>query len=405
MTSQKKDIWLVSELFYPDDTSTGYIMTEIAKELSLYYQVNVLCASVYDEELKSTETLPENIKIHRISAGGLDKNKLIPRILRLLRVSFGMWIFGLKNFKNDQKVFLVTNPAFALPLFASLKTFKNFDLSVLVHDVFPENLIPGGVLKSKNQLSYKILERIFNWAYKKADKLLVLGRDMQSLIIKKTKKSVNEVKILQNWADVENIYPSKYVENKLVNKLNLNKKVVLLFAGNIGRLQGLNKLFEIIKQVKNPDLHYLFIGNGAAKNELIEYSKTNALSQITFLNAMPRSEQQVFLNACHFGFVTLDEQFIGLGVPSKSYNILAAGKPIFYLGNPETEIFQMIKEENCGVAFDPVDASNIRVFLESLTFENQGNSAFNPLVLRKIAISKYSKSAILNRFVKELSYE
>lgn len=405
MTSHKKDIWLVSELFYPDDTSTGYIMTEIAKELSLFYQVNVLCASVYDEELKSTETLPKNIKIHRISAGGLDKNKLVSRIFRLLKVSFGMWIFGLKKFKKDQKVFMVTNPAFALPLFASLKTFKNFDLSVLVHDVFPENLIPGGVLKSKNQLTYKILEGVFNWAYKKADKLLVLGRDMQSLIIKKTKKSVNEVKILENWADVENIYPSKYAENKLVDKLKLKNKVVLLFAGNIGRLQGLNKLFEIIKQVKNPDLHYLFIGNGAAKNELIEYSKTNTLNQVTFLNAMPRSEQQVFLNACHFGIVTLDEQFIGLGVPSKSYNILAAGKPIFYLGNSETEIFQMIKEENCGVAFDPLDESSIRVFLESLTFENQENSAFDSLALRKIAMSKYSKSAVLNRFVRELSYE
>lgn len=405
MTSQKKDIWLVSELFYPDDTSTGYIMTEIAKELSLFYQVNVLCASVYDQDLKSTEILPENIKIHRISAGGLDKNKLVSRIFRLLKVSFGMWIFGLKNFKKNQKVFMVTNPAFALPLFASLKTFKNFDLSVLVHDVFPENLIPGGVLKSKNQLSYKILEGIFNWAYKKADKLLVLGRDMQSLIIKKTKKCDNEVKILENWADVENIYPCSYAENKLVDKFKLHKKIVLLFAGNIGRLQGLHKLFETIKKVKNQDLHYLFIGNGAAKNELLEYSKSNNLSQVTFLNAMPRSEQQVFLNACHFGIVTLDEQFIGLGVPSKSYNILAAGKPIFYLGNPETEIFQMIKEENCGVAFDPNDESSISEFLQSLTLENLENSPFDPMVLRKIAISKYSKSAILNRFVKELSHE
>lgn len=46
-----------------------------------------------------------------------------------------------------------------------------------------------------------------------------------------------------------------------------------------------------------------------------------------------RSQQNDFLNACDIGIVTLNDGMYGLGVPSKSYNIWAAGKPILYIGD------------------------------------------------------------------------
>jgi len=403
--NSKKIIWIVSELFYPDDTSTGYIMTEIAKSLSQKYEVHVLCASVYDDELKATEQLPNEIHVHRISSWGLDKNKLLSRVLRLLVVSFGMWFFGLQRFKRGQQVFMVTNPAFAIPLFASLKPLKNFRLSILVHDVFPENLIPGGVLKSKDQFAYRIFKKFFNWSYKKADRLFVLGRDMQDLLIEKTEKSDMQVKIIENWADVENIKPLDFSSNPIVKELNLSEKIVLLFAGNLGRLQGLHKLFQIINQVENELLHFVFIGNGAAKEELQCFVKENNLQNVTFLKPMPRTDQEKFLNACHFGIVTLDERFVGLGVPSKSYNIIAAGKPIFYLGNPKTEIFQLIKETKLGIALDPLEEYKVISTLNYLNFDDANSYDMKKYKIREIAEDKFSKNFILQKFVEELDYE
>lgn len=400
---RKKTIWIVSELFYPDDTSTGYILTEIAKSLSAYYEVKVVCASEYDTSLRATVQLPENINITRIPSFGLNKNLIISRILRILLVSISMWLYAFFRIKSRDIVFIVTNPVLALPLISTLKDIKGFKMNILVHDVFPENLIPGKIFKHENFL-FRFLSKIFNWAYKKSDKIFVLGRDMQSLLLKKTGKNENEIKIIENWADTTNIYPTDFKCNSLVKEYCLENKIVLLFAGNIGRLQGLLNLFEIITKVKNKDLMFVFIGNGALKNQLVVYKNRHALTNVIFIDSMPRNNQLTFLNACHFGIVTLDDSLIGLGVPSKAYNILAAGKPIFYIGNRNTEIFKMVNEENCGITFEPNDRLEIINFLNELDCQKI-NVLTNIENNRSVAQLKYSKEFILNKFLNELKNE
>jgi hypothetical protein len=399
---KKQRIWIVSEVFHPDETSTAYIMTKIAESLTYSAEVHVLCGPKGYGAIENYSTNELNgVIIHRLKAFNLDKNNIIFRLLRVTFLSLGMFFFCLIMVNKGDRLLLVTNPAFSIPLFGFLKKIKKFQFYILVHDVFPENLIAANILKSKTNLLYVFLKRIFNLSYSQANKLFVLGRDMAQIMKEKT-NSITEIIIIENWADLDNIYPTSFINNPIIKEHNLQEKVVFLFAGNLGRLQGLNFLFDIISLINNDLIHFLFVGNGAMLSELKEIKNQKGLKNISFLGSLPRNQQSNFLNASHFGVVTLEEKVYGLGVPSKSYNILAAGKPIFFIGNQLSEIAQLISESSCGVSFGMNQKQEIINFFNNLNSINIFQYTKMGILGRKKAQEKYSKDAILLKFKNEI---
>lgn len=401
MNVKEQKIWVVSEVFYPDETSTAYIMTVIAENLSGYAQVHVLCGPEGYGDIVGQKSDMSKVIIHRIKGFNLNKNNIFFRFLRLVFISLGMFVFGLFKIEKNDRVLLVTNPAFSIPLFSFLKKIKNFSYFILVHDVFPENLIPARILKSKNDFLYKLLKNIFDFSYKQANKLFVLGRDMKELMAVKTNGKVN-IEIIENWADLKSIKVMDFKTNQIIQEHQLQDKIVFLFAGNLGRLQGLSYFFDIISSVENEVLHFSFIGNGAMLSELKSKKDNKQLKNVSFLGSFPRNQQCNFLNASHFGIVTLEEEVFGLGVPSKSYNIMAAGKPLFFIGNQSSEIAKMIKEYGCGMSFSMEQKTEIVRFLNSLNQQNITDYMNMGLTGRQLAVEKYSQDAILLKFKRAL---
>ena len=124
--------------------------------------------------------------------------------------------------------------------------------------------------------------------------------------------------------------------------------------------------------------------------------------QVKFNGPYSRSLQQEVLNDSDLSLVTLVKGMYGLGVPSKTYNILAAGKPILYIGEKNTEIWLTVEENKIGYCFEPQDSEGIISFLRHLgkadipVLKEMGQKA------RELAFRKYSKSAILEKFVDAL---
>src|SRR5690606_28740639 len=92
-----------------------------------------------------------------------------------------------------------TNPFLLVVTLAIIRVFKKFDYVLLVHDVFPENALPAGMTNPEG-LVYKISKSVYDWAYAKADRLVVLGRDMQQVVNQKVNRS-KEVVVVENWFD------------------------------------------------------------------------------------------------------------------------------------------------------------------------------------------------------------
>lgn len=394
--------WIVSELFYPEEVSTGYVMTKIAEALNETVEVGVICgpAKYQSDVFKAKYTLSDQIILKRISIPRFNKNRIVTRILNfvLLTIAIGIKVFV--NVKPADTVVLVTNPPTLLPLIAVLKRLRRFKLVVIVHDVFPENAVSGGILKKSTPI-YRVLAKIFNWAYKTADKLITVGSDMQELIYSKVGTS-NTVNVITNWADHDEIFPIQNSSFFCNYPVNLANKIIIQFAGNIGRVQGLDLLFEILAKVKSQEFGLVLIGDGAQKKLLIDNSNHSGMNNIHFMGSRSRGEQNSFLNACDIGLVTLSPGMFGLGVPSKVYNILSAGKPVLYIGDYNSEVFRYVKQHNVGWAFAWEDEQSIKSFFEHLgenLREEIKEKGFNA---RRLVEQCFTKELILARYRKEI---
>jgi len=404
----KPKLWIVTEIFYPDQTSTAYILSKIANKMTEKYEVHVITTdTLYQKNSKISENyfkLEEAIEVVRIKSGSLNKNSLIQRSIRLFILSNLLYNELKRRVSSNEKVFIVTNPAPLLLKCANLKKKKNILLNILIHDVFPENTIPAGIIRSRNSFLFKLLSCRFNKAYGMADKLIVLGRDMKEVVEQKVLKSKHRpaITIIENWGDVDNIIP--FVNKpELLDNRHQNGFLTIQYAGNIGRVQGLDSFLELFSYSNNKQLVLDLWGDGALTGSLKELVDTKGLnSRVNFYGNYSRDEQNIVLNSMDIALVTLSDGMFGLGVPSKTYNILSAGKPILFIGDLNSEVALLIREESIGFCFSSYDKKGIIDFLNGLTpsyfpqLAEMGNRA------RIVAENKYSENSILNKFLETL---
>lgn len=340
-----KTLWIISELFYPNESATAYILTEMAKKFAGSYAVNVICADTNYENDDSRVSADDNktlpgIEITRVRVPELDKNNIAKRLLRFITVSRQLYKVADKMVQPGDVVFAVTNPAFILTYMAKLKKQKNIEYFLLVHDVFPENAAATGVMKI--QALYHRLKKRFDKAYSAADRIIVLGEDMKQVIASKIDRDDN-IYVCENWGS-NDIIPSERKSDG---------KIVLQYAGNIGRVQGIEKLVDLATQINNSDLVFDFWGSGALVPYLNKFIETNHLSNVRVRGSYSRgAKQNEVLNDCDIAIVGLAKGMKGLGVPSKTYNILAAEKPIIYIGDPGSEVYNLVKDNDLGAVFD-----------------------------------------------------
>ena len=368
-----KRLWIITELFPPDETSTSYILGEMANAAAKEYDVYVICGpEIYDARKKLDVEHPfhldPTIKVIRTEGLGVDKNTASGKTRSFLAMSHRLYKLAKQNINEGDKVLLVTNPAPLVLLMSRLRKKRIFELNILVHDVFPENTIPAGL--HIPSIAYKLVKRLFDKAYSRADKLLALGRDMAEVLRRKAGGSV-KVEIVENWGDVENIHPLPFPDGA----------IKLEYAGNIGRVQGLDKLVDELPK----DIEMHFYGTGAMEKTL----KEKGFPNVFFHGPYFRSQQEEVIGAAHASIVTLSEGMYGLGVPSKTYNIMAAGRPIIYFGPEKGEIGLLIKEKGIGYIGWPEkwDLGELKAM---------GARA------RAVAESEYSKEVILKKFINAL---
>ena len=369
---KKKKLWIVTELFSPDETSTAYILGEIANAMVEKYLVKVICGpEIYDKRKKLDENnkfkLDASIEVLRANGADLDKNTTKGKALSFLLMSKRLFALAKENIQKDDKVLMVTNPAPLVLMMSRLKRKRGFEWHVLVHDVFPENTKPAGFKLPM----YGLFKQLFDNAYSCADQLIALGRDMKSVLTRKTEKAKAHkprIVIIENWADLDGIKPQPMP----------NGKIILEYAGKIGRVQGLDKVIEQLPA----DVEFHLYGTGSMEETL----KNMNHPRVFFHGPYFRSQQNEVLAACHIAIVTLQEGMYGLGVPSKTYNILASGRPVLYFGPKDSEIDLLVREYGIGFCGWPEkwDMEELKMM---------GRKA------RTLAEREYSEQTIINKFI------
>ena len=397
-----KKVWVISELYYPEETSTGYFITKIAEGLSPNFPTYVLCSQpTYSSRGISAPVreVHNGVVIRRCGSTTLNKDVFLFRFANMATICLSMFFHAVGSFKRGDVVLVATNPP-ALPYFIAIACrIRGAKCVLLVQDVYPESLIAAGLVDA-NSFPVSVLNRLNRVLYRSMERISVVGRDMDTLVRKKlADETSTKIVIIRNWADPDQIVPSPREQNELLKQLGLMGKFIAQYAGNIGRVQGIETLLETAKvlQIVDKDIHFLFIGSGAKKKWLEHATKENGLENVTILPNRPRGEQQIFLNACDVAITALVPGMTGVGVPSRMYNIFSAGKPIIAAVEEGSELGLVVREENVGWIVPVNDAKKMANALVEAK-SNPQLLAEMGIRARAIAESKYAITIMLDAY-------
>lgn len=388
-----KKIYLVTEYYHSNQNTTGYLFHKLYIHLKKVYGSEL---SMIVKEDKNNDVIDLDSII--VKDSNLDKKNLIQRLFFELLISFRFFIKILKNVKKHDLVFSGTTPIFLLIVMYLAKKMIGFKWILLVHDVFPENLVAAKVLKKQNFI-YKMLKKIFDVFYAAPEKLIVIGQDMKDLVDRKTKKK-NSI-VIQNWIDENDIQVESKQDNEILRKLNWqNESPIFQFFGNIGRVQGVDNLVEAIKLIdpsKRPK--FLFMGDGAYVKQLNHAIETLNDPNLKYIGPVQQNKKSKGLNAGDIAIVTLAEEMLGLGVPSKAYFSMAADKPLLAIMDENSEIACMIKDHRLGWVVQPGNPENLAKKLIEITDKFHTTELISS---RQVLINNFSELVAMKKIVEVL---
>ncbi len=404
----KRKLWVITELYYPEDNQTGYYLTRIAEGLVDDFDVRVICGQP-NYAARGTKAakreIHRGVDIQRVWATTLDKNILPFRLLNMLTLGISMFLKSIVEISRGETVLVVSAPP-SLPFGTALAAkMRRAEYSLIIQDKYPEILIAVG--KSKpDSIFIKILNNLNRRLYDGAEKIIVVGRDMKRLVVSQMSGAEDrgaKIAVIQNWAALEEVVPQPRSENPLLEELGLKEKFVFLYAGNMGHPQDLESIVECAEKLKTDErFHFLFIGSGAKRKWLEREVDGKSLVNVTILAPRPRGEQTMFLNACDVGLVPLVRRMCGVAMPSRTYNFLAAGKPILALTDEKSEVATVIEEDRVGWFVPPHKPEQLlamiyKIYDERDDIENMGVRS------RQAAVNKYSVEVAIEKFKKVLT--
>jgi len=274
-----------------------------------------------------------------------------------------------------------------------VKKLRRCQWVLVAYDVFPENMVAAG-LASKPGMLFFLMKKMFDSAYASASVVVVIGRDMRELMLRKGVLS-DRIVVQPNWADPLTISPQSRATSKLLRELNVGDRIVFQFFGNIGRVQGIDNLLRGISLVTASNAAFVFIGDGAMVDAVKEHADGSHKNPVFYAGNWPMEANQEMLSACDVAIVSLSKNMYGLGVPSKAYFSMAADKPLLVIGDDGSELVCMVKEHKVGWACSPGEPQALARTIDEICRTGTESLRGKP---RKVLCAKFSEDLGLSKY-------
>ena len=273
----------------------------------------------------------------------------IKRVIDQFSYSIVAFFVGL-FVKTD--IIVATSPQFFTAIAGRwLGVFKNKPWIMEVRDLWPETIVAVGALKKGVLLT--LLEWLEFRLYNSAYKIIVVTEAFKEKIIS---RGINSKKIFvhTNGVILDKFYPGPKDSELLATMPELKGKIVFAYIGTHGMTHGLDFILKSIKflESSNPEMHFLFIGDGAEKNSLLELARKLSLKNISFHPLVPKDKVARYLSLMDVALVNLKKNdTFKTVIPSKIFEAAALHKPILLGLKGEAE--EIINKYNAGICFEP----------------------------------------------------
>ena len=413
-------ICILNQAYWPDVVATSQHMTDWAEHLAAHgHDVTVIASrSVYGQQgavLPKRET-HNGVRILRVGANRFGKRGLVHRALDFAKFHALALLKSLTGRRQDVIVCLTT-PPFIGVVGLLTRAFRGSRYVQYEMDVYPDVAVALGALR-QNSLAHKLFDRLHRKMLGTAARIVVLGRDMHALIAAKGVPA-HKLALVTPWADPDEIVPVPREQNTFRREHHLQDAFVIMYSGNLGLGHDVTTICAAMEQLAtsspspprssgrsnapedasdqfpipnpqfpSPPIRFVFIGGGKRMDEIRAFAAAHHLTPPLILDYQPRERLAETLSAADAHLITQAPGTTGLIVPSKLYGILAAGRPILYIGPLDTEVALTVQEHRLG---DRIAIGDVEALVAAIRRLAQGDHQAIEQKTRAILAANYSK--------------
>jgi glycosyltransferase involved in cell wall biosynthesis len=252
-------------------------------------------------------------------------------------------------------LYATSPPLFVGGAALALSVLRRTPMVFEVRDLWPESAVALGELRSPRAVA--LAGKLEKTCYNRARRLVVVTEGIRQRLVERGFGS--KLALIPNGANTDLFRPDPAAGVALRTGLGLAGKFVVLYAGIHGIAQGLETALQAAQQLQAaPDVHFVFVGEGPKKAELLAMKERLGLANVMMLPERPRSDMPAFLSAADVALVPLRrlELFEG-ALPSKMFDAWACGCPVIL--SIDGEARRVLKQADAGLFVEPEDAGQM----------------------------------------------
>lgn len=370
------------------------MLTDLAESLVTDFEVVVVTsAKLYQDPtviLQADEVL-DRVTVRRIRTTRFGRANLWRRAIDYASFYVGMLWWLMRHVRKGDLVVLMTDPPLMPLMSTAIIRARGGQVVNWLQDIYPEIAERLGAFPGPAWLA-NLVRGWRNQGLRKAVMNVALGPSMQRYL---AENQVLNVQVIPNWADDQAVTPLGHKNNPLREDWGLEGQFAVVYSGNFGRAHRFEALVDAAELLrKDTNISFVLVGEGAALDDVYNDVQARGLHNVRFEPYQARDMLPFSLGAADVHLVSLHHLMEGLVFPSKLYGVLAAGRPSIFLGDEDSDIARVVRDNDIGEVVPPDDGAVLASAIRRLAADPEHCRAMGNRA-RQLCDSDFSKEMSL----------
>jgi len=371
VNQSSKKIWIVTPYYPPDGGPSVPIYSGIAEAfVANGYKVEIISAFPHYKTSVSAGYRGKwfvsekygDISVYRgfVSAGNV--SSIGKRLLNYLSMDLSAAISAFRHLKPD--LVLTHTPILMIGLAALLlKRFRGVPFLYHVQDLYPDVIVHAGAIR-RGWLSH-LLAMQERRAYMSSAHIVTISEGQKEALIGRGVPG-RKITIIPNFVHTDFISPREK-ETFIRKNLGLNDKIIVTYIGNLGLAQSVETILSAAKILQEQTkLHFMIVGGGVRRDTLLQMKIRHKLDNVTFMEYPPREQMPEWLATADISLVVLKGGICTFAPPSKTWSIMASGRPLIATVEVESDLGKTIQQTGAGLVVPPENPKSLAEAISQL---------------------------------------
>lgn len=283
----------------------------------------------------------------------------IPRLANYFSFVFSSLLLGGRSIESVDYILTESPPLFLGISGFLLSRWKKARWIFNISDLWPESAARLGLIGEG--LPWKLSATLEGFCYRKA--WMVTGQSKSILADVERRFPGVRTYHFSNGADTSRFHPDARTPEARKILCKNHDCVVALYAGLHGHAQGLGQMLQAAKEIVDPNLQLVFLGDGPEKSRLVDMAEELHLNNVRFLNPVSKEMMPSLVASADICLIPL-KVFIPGAIPSKLYEAMACARPVILVAQGEAA--DIVSSSKAGIVVVPGDIEGIKVAMNNL---------------------------------------